>query len=350
MNTDRIYGIDILRTLCFIAIIIFHSSWIIWLNPSGPPNPLPTSIWRFAEFYARALDFSGFSILFFTSFLIGYKENAYKKLYWLPFFLIGSWILFSFCTFLKEKEFSLEWDIHPLIAVGMVTGQWILRRKKNLVFALISIAMLLCPFWKFSFFSVFPLPIKEILVGVCPQDYADWPLLPWVGLLWLGMLSGSFVKKNEPHFFYFHKFEPFFFTLICFYFWNFKDVYFQTKLGDGWSCYNFRQEPYVFWAHFLLWLALLRLCFYKNVQLFFARISFIRFLSTLEINRNFFLAYMLHYLVMFTLVGLARPWEEGSPLWKIDVVLLAILPITELSCRLVLRKMSVFRKDANVQV
>ena len=66
---QRLLGLDLIRLLCFVGIVIFHSTWVIWKDPFGPPDPLPTAIWNYALLYMRVFAFSGFVIIFLTSFL-----------------------------------------------------------------------------------------------------------------------------------------------------------------------------------------------------------------------------------------------------------------------------------------
>ena len=117
----RLYGLDLIRTLAFLAILIFHWSWAVWIDPSGPPNPMPTSLGALANTYARAFSFSGFTIVFLSFFLIGYRGSSYRKKNWLPVFFLAGFLLFSLCTFLKERGFPFTWDIYPLLVVGILS-------------------------------------------------------------------------------------------------------------------------------------------------------------------------------------------------------------------------------------
>ncbi len=336
---QRIYGFDLIRLIAFQAIIIFHCSWAIWLNPSGPPDPLPTPIWRFMEVYARMFSFSGFVIVFMTSFLLGIKESDYRKKFWLPIFLLGGWLLFWFCTYLKEKDlFIFQWDIYPFLVVGWLSGRWILncQRKLRVAFAILSVVLLCIPFWKIQSARQLPFWLGQILVGLCPEDYADWPILPWIALIWLGMLVGHFMRARKrvgQLFFAFYKVEYFIAGLMIPAFLSLRARYFVTRLGDGWSCFTFRQELWVFWTHMLFWMGLLRLSLHPVVQNTLAASKIVRMLSSLAINRHFFLAYLGHYLLIFALIGLWDPQQTADNKLFLDSIVLLVLPLSEIFAR-----------------
>lgn len=335
----RFYGLDLIRSIAFLAIIVFHGTWSLWLDPSGPPDPFPTRIWRFFEFYARTFAFSGFTILFLTSFLVGFKENAYKKKYWLPFFLLLGWMFFSFCTFLKEKTYSFSWDIYPLLGIGFLSGFILLKQSRILKLLILSLSLstLMIPIWELDIFYKAPVFLQRVLIGQCPEDYADWPLIPWISLIWLGLLLGQWTqeqsRKYSWEFFRFRKLEIPLGIFILFCYWVHKDTYFYTQLGDGWACYTFRQSPYKFWTHLLFWALCIRVSLNPSVQNFLSQFKFLRFISRLYINRYFFLSYLTHYLVLFTLIGLLDPEQKAQTGWILDTIILLTMPLTEILTR-----------------
>lgn len=338
-NRLRIYGFDLIRITAFIAIIAFHSSWVVYLDVNGAPDPLPTFSTHLAELYSRALSFSGFVVILLSSFLIGMRSGKYAKSFWLPFFLFFGWGVFCFLTYVKEKEFSFEWDIYPLLAIGLFTGGFLLKQSKavRIFFTALSVLMLCIPFWKIGWFYTLPFYVGQIFVGQCPQDYADWPIFPWVGLMWLGMLGGSLtqdaVDKNFD--FRFRKWEAFAAFGILFYLYQFRGAYYHTPLGNGWACHNFRQEPQAFWAHLLFWIALIRISLNPTVNTFLSKRRFVHFISNLAMNRHFFLAYLLHYIVLFAISGFLEA-EQNPTLFVIDVITILEVPVTELCTRFII--------------
>ncbi len=332
---ERIYAFDWIRLLAFQAIIIFHASWAIWLDPSGPPRPLPTAIWRFMNDYARVFAFSGFVIVFMTSFLFGRKEHGDSKTRWLPYFMFVGWILFWLCTYFKEKTlWVFQWDIYPLIIVGWLSGRCILKQSLHVrrLFIVISVLMLCLPLWKLQNVWDLPFWLRQILFGLCPEDYADWPLLPWVALLWLGLLLGNFVQLEQKSGLSLHlrRWEYPLIALVLVALFSFRDRYFRTELGDGWSCYSFRQEPWVFWSHMLFWMSLMRLAMCPQVQKLLAASRVAQGISSLAINRHFFLAYLWHYLLLFSLLAFFDPEQRADNMWFLDALIITLLPLTEL--------------------
>lgn len=353
---QRLLGLDLIRLLCFVGIVVFHSTWVIWKGPFGPPDPLPTAIWTYALLYARVFAFSGFVIVFLTSFLIGTSWGAERKCGWgrvrtsarislAPklYFILGAWLTFCLCVYLREGVFHLMWDVYPLLFVGIVSGRTLLRfpSKRLGFFVMIAGAMLSVPFWTFSVEKLLPFWWGEVFFGHCPEDYADWPLLPWIGLVWLGMIGGKTfaekLKESGGSAFRFRKSEWLIWGPGLCMFIVFSDAYFHTLLGDGWACYTFRQSPPVFWGHFLFWAFLVRLSFHPRVQRFLNETRLFTWVSHLAISRSFYLAYLTHFLLIFALVGLLDPQQKAEAPWVLNAILLLNLPLTEILVRFVPR-------------
>ena len=350
-SPTRYLGLDLLRLISFQAIVVYHAAWVLWSSPLGPPDPLPTAIWQLSSIYARSFAFSGFTIAFLCSFLSGFHQRISEKRAWLPAFLLFGWVVFCFCTSLKEvNEFHLTWDIYPLLAFGFLTGRIFGHApvKLRVSMLLVCFALLWVPFWELGWGEHLPLWAEEVLVGRCPQDYADWPILPWLFLIWSGVLSGSLarysVDMHGPTVMRVRRGEPLLWVGIVVVFIHFSGAYYHTSVGNGWSCFTFRQEPKLFWAHFLFWALLMRLSLILGVQRYLTSLAWVRWLSNMAISRRFFVAYLLHFLVMFALIGTLTSDVRAVPLWLADVVVLAVLPFTELSNR-TMGKLTSLRKS-----
>lgn len=340
VNT-RYLAIDLLRLLIFQAIVIYHSSWIIWISSYGPPDPFPTPIWRAASIFARALAFSGFTLAFLCSFLFGFKNKSSSKKSWIFLFLALGWLIYCFCVYFKELgKFHLMWDIYPLLCVGFLTGQFFLKRSVRFQVFLVFLFLLglSIPFWRIGL--KFTPWLAEVLIGRCPFDYADWPILPWIFLIWLGLIIGNLVNrgvvKYGNNFLVYRSKEYFFWVFIVIVFIPFSGSYYKTLLGDSWACFTFRQSPVIFFSNFFFWVLIIRIALIPSVQSWLSRNKIALWLSNLSINRHFFLAYLIHYVVLISLVGLLSTYH-GLPLWATDFIVLFTLPITEIWIRALLK-------------
>lgn len=336
MSKERIYGLDLIRLIAFPAIVIYHFSWVFWFEP---PDPYPLPL-RILELYARFFSFSGFIVVFLSSFLIGFKSGEYKKHSWLPFFLLGAWFIFCFLTYLKEGDSNIDWDIYPLLLVGIVSGRLLLKQTRfsQNAFLVFSLFLLLFPVWEFQNSFNLPPYLGRTLFGQCPEDYSDWPIFPWVGLMWLGMIGGSRMREGmqKGWDFGFRKWEYPLGIFLFAYFWQFKGAYFSVKLGDAWACFTFRQSPLIFWAHMLFWMALIRISFEPRVQNALKQNRYVLALSNLRISRYFFLSYILHYIIFFTLEAIFDLRMHPEKVLIVDSIGFFTIPLTELSARGVL--------------
>lgn len=342
---QRWLGIDLIRLVAFGAITVYHASFVLWLAPEGPPSPLPTPLWDAALKYARLFAFSGFTLAFLCSFLFGFNHRASRKRKWLPLFLLLGWITFSLCVQLRDLgTMRLAWDIYPLLAIGFTLGSWLItqRQATKLFAALVSVATLWIPFWKLGLEKTITTNpyFLEVLVGRCPADYADWPVLPWLALILLGVLAGDSLRAlifaQGLQILKVHRSEVGIWIALSAFFLTAPLAYYSTPLGDSWSCFNFRQDPQVFWARFSGCLLTLRIAFLPQLQAFLVRQSWARFISGLAISKHFFLAYLIHFVVLFALVGALSPDVYNPPPWLADLVLIACLPLTELATRAII--------------
>lgn len=339
MSHERILGIDCIKTFLFLCIYLFHMHDFFYaLDPSSFFHS-PPIFWQLGELVARLGAFAGFATLALTFFLFGMKRSL-PSFWFILVILPCFWLVFCAITALKDLNTpSLIWDIYPLIFVSFLAIAFIeLFSLPTLeaFFAILSAILLIFPPRELSFLS--PGFMKEMLIGLCPIDYADWPLLPWIGLSYLGYYVGKFAKKHARRLAkaYCWEYGVGFFILVNLYLH--RKAYFATPLNMSWACYNFHRQADDFWAHLLFWALLVRLSLLAKVQQALAGSLWCRWPSKLAINQSFYLAYFLHYIVLFSLLGILRSHELASNACALNATLFFGPILTEgLS-----RKMQVF--------
>lgn len=300
---ERWLGIDLLRTLSFLAIVIFHTANAVF------PEGAPYENWRgtffeWQQIYARLIPFSGFTIVAIHSFLFGLKSQPTASSRWKWIFL-GSVILFLSYGNPLEGDFFWEWDIYQYLIFAFlalfVCSKW---RFSFIPLFLTSFLFLWVPFWKFPS-EFLPEVAKHALVGVCDgEGRGGWPLLPWIGLpvfffSW-GKLQSRLSLGSKELFLWGFLF------LCAVPFWG---SYFSVDTGKGFYCFIFRQEPWIFWAHFL-WIAVfLRWAVVRPQDFQFRPVAWV---SRWKMNSKFVWAYLVHLVLIQGVMGIA-PWVGENP-------------------------------------
>jgi len=337
ISSERVFGLDLVRTISFYTIAAHHFTVTLWKTPGNfSPYRYSSTIWNLIEEEARLLSFSGHTVLFLTSLLIAYTaKNHEKALRIIPILLI-MWFLSSLFD-ASSDSFFFAWDIFPLIAVGMGLSYFFtLLFPKPISFWLLSVLgflLMSVPFWRFQVLQQLPLYPRHILIGDCPNDLSDWPILPWVGLVLWGYGIGCLIKEYPTKLAQFSKKELYAWTLLLAWTPMYWGTYYKMLLGSHYSCESMRQEPVAFLAHLFGIMFILRLCFLQIVNNFFKRFSLARFISGLEININFGMAYFYHFILISMLIYIFNPTLAASP-WFSAFISFLLLPLTEISLRL----------------
>jgi len=341
LPSSRYLGLDLIRLFFFVSIIIFHATWFFWPQEEGPPFPAETFLWEWYLKVARTGAFGGFAILFLSSFLYG----ARGKFSFIPrsrllFFVFG-WASFSWMLQWRElTEFHWAWDIYPLLLSGFITAPWVLRQGTWIIY--FSGGLLSLPLWNWV---RLPFPwLQEALIGQCPQDYADWPLLPWIALLWLGARLGMWAKNQDPDkLSHWNPKEKWIWIPVSIGFFSSATTYYQTPGGDAWACYTFRQSPWDFWMHLLFLGFLMRISLLDIAQQKLYGNPISQFLSSLALHRRFYLAYYVHYVAIF-LVEVIRKNPASWPYdhWVLNLSIPFVCLVTESICRIVSTQLSTY--------
>ncbi|MBL7542426.1 MAG: DUF1624 domain-containing protein [Bdellovibrionaceae bacterium] len=341
-NSERIFGLDLIRTLSFFTIASHHFVYSLWHIPLVfSPYRETSTIWYWFEAYARALSFSGQTILLMTTLLIAITATNHEKALRLVPIMLVLWVLSCYFDATPDS-FFFAWDIFPLIALGLAGCFFIVRifPKQPWVLPLLGLTLLAFPFWTFPSLQNLPLYTRHILIGDCHHDLSDWPVLPWIGLVFFGYGIGCLAKLHAARLRQFSWNE--FYVWIPLLIWTplYWGAYYSMRIGAHFSCDAMRQEPIAFLAHMFGILFVIRICFLKAVNEWLKKKCIVRFVSRLEININFGIAYFFHFILISGLIYLLNPSLARSPGLSFCVAF-SLLPLTELSLRML--KQIVFR-------
>jgi hypothetical protein len=329
----RLYGLDLLRFLAYIAIGSYHTYWFFSSQIHSFPSGYPSWLCTFLRIYTRYFAFSGFIIVILSSFLLGSSPKTLLSRKRLFVGFLFAWLFFSVALALLERtELYPAWDIYPLFFVSLLPAYFLFREPLKplaITLASLSACFLFLPYWQWGLFSKAPTYLQELLVGRCPDDYADWPVLPWTFLIWFCFWGGR-VLAQKNLIWPFHKAECFIWPVGFYFFWIHRLAYFQVPLSEQWSCYLFRQEPVAFFGHFMFWAFWIRLSCLQSVQNYLASLAWVRWLAKLAINQHFFKVYLAQYAIILSLVGLYRGFHHSGYRPPYDLALLSALIAPEL--------------------
>jgi uncharacterized membrane protein len=343
-TVPRYHGLDLIRLLSFIAICIFHITFIHYFTASIEIAQ-HSVIFTLMEYFARSLAFSGFTVAALTSALTALSGQGLKKRLRLFTFLVFGWCVFS--VLIERGDMLLMWDIYPLIFVGILsaTAAETLHPWGSRALGIVGLMMLWVPFWELRQLVTLPHELKVALgFGDCQVDQVEWPVLPWIGLIWLGYAIGQSLREIWQT----KRSDALRLTLAEGAVWGILlaastaefGAFYHINLGEFFACEAYRQTPLTWWAHMLWPLFALRLSVEPRVQSWLARRTLCRLVSGLAVSRKFWIAYITSYLLahVISAVGTATGLEQTE--WRVPATIafgLAYFPLIEYVTRLVLR-------------
>ncbi len=329
----RIHGLDLIRTLSFIAISQHHFSVKIWNLPAFSPFVNKIFAWRILEAYSRLISFSGHTVLLMSTALIAMTSRSHEKALKMIPILLGLWLVSSAVDYSDDSLF-FAWDIFPLIAVGLTLAVVFYKyaRGPGLLFPFVGFVFLCIPFWKIETLNSLPLFFRQMIVGDCSLDLSDWPILPWVGLVFLGYGLGEWIKSlGEKTLSFFKNEKLFWFLLLAWtpFFWG---PYYSMVVGNRYSCEAMRQEPIVFFAHILPVMFLMRMSLLNQIRRRLEKSDLMAKISNLEINQNFGIAYFFHFFLIDLYAHIKTDLLLQNPFLAMAAAI-SLLPLTEISLR-----------------
>lgn len=330
MKQMRLYSIDFLRLLSMVAIAHFHTHEFFFYNDQHLLRN-QSFFNTLLEPYSRVMSFSGFSIVVLSFFLLGYQgldQQKWKKL--ILICLVG-FVVILIAGF--DQSFYVEWDIYCYILSSVLILRILSWRRWVLKFsALVSLLALCLP--REIYLSI---PGKDLFFyNALFGDYetlgaGSWPLIPWVGLPILFYYIGLWCRENRSRLDSLHKFEPVFWFILALLTIPQLGGYYLVPIGPNFYNYTFNRGTLFLWSHIFWLIFLVRLSFIAKFNHYFLNNPYTGWISKLELNKSFFLFYIVHLLVISLFSNLAD-YFLSHPMW-IDVFLLGLFPLTEILCK-----------------
>lgn len=324
----RLLGVDLVRTVSFLCIAIYHAYATFIYVPYQASAWLGTAM-PLIHALPRALPFSGFTVVAIFSFLAGLRARPISLRRPLLVVLPGLVLLFLAYSDLAARELFWEWDIYHFLLVALAS-LLVLSRSAQLTYAFgaLGAILLLLPLWDWIPAEGLPLVLAHALVGICDTEgRGGWFLLPWIGLPWAFLAMGRLLGARPP----LRRAELAAWALPLLAGTLTWGAYWGVDIGPGFYCFIFRQPPHVFWGHFLWITFALRLAADPRVQARLERMPLALWLGSLAINRRFGLAYLAHLALLWAGESWLKPGLGPRPAFYLYVLLL--LPVTELGTR-----------------
>lgn len=332
-TASRIEGFDLIRTLSFFTIATHHFGSKLWNLPLFTPFAESNKIWKILEVNAHLLSFSGQTILFLTTFLMALTSSLHEKAKKMIPILFLLWIVSNSFDYTPDT-FFFSWDIFPLIAVGLIGVLFFyqLIPKARLALPTIGFILLSIPFWRSETLNAIPLFFRQILIGDCINDLSDWPILPWIGLVFVGYGLGFLAKEYQKGLLHFFKNEKYFWSVLLIWTPIYWGAYYVMPLGNRFACEGMRQEPLAFLAHLFSIIFLMRIMMLEKIRQKLKSSPWIVRISNLEINQNFGIAYFFHFFLIDLIIYFAQAQIANSPNLSAAIAI-GLLPLTEISLR-----------------
>ena len=324
----RWFGIDVVRLASFIAILDLHFTSRMSDSFHDPyPNHLG---WYVLAQYARVLAFSGFTMVFIFSALTGVRGKSLETMKRPLSIILLGWVVFIiFEIAFDHAPLFLLWDVYPLLGLGIWTSLLFCQGnpKRGRILAAFGFLFLCIPFWKMQFLSRLPFMVAPAIVGLCDKDLADWPILPWIGLIWLGYGIGLSIRHTQQ--FALRRLEMSIWALLLASSLPFVGRFTHTDIGGGFSCFIYRQGPWHFFLNMLWPIFFMRVSLDPKVQGVLETIPLVRWISSLKLSKQFGPAFLLHQLLIWTVSVLWLDLLNRSAGFSF-LICISILPITEL--------------------
>jgi hypothetical protein len=352
-QVTRFLGLDIVRLVSFIAILIFHISFVHFYSPSiesAAEHPLI----KMLETYARTFSFSGFTIVFLTSLLTAYSGKGLAKRGRLMIFLIFGWAIFS-ALMAGSGNLLLTWDVYPLILVGILTATlaemgapWFSR-----ILAILGLALLFVPFWEWSQPLWMSTDLATVMgFGDCTQHLIEWPVLPWIGLVWGGYGVGQGLREMRQAerlmALRMSPVESLTWAVVLMASLPQLGAFFDIRLGRYFACDAYRQPPLTWWSHLLWVFFAVRLSVEPRIAAWCTSNSLCMRIGNLAISRKFWVAYFCSYLLGFIASELGTASQVEQTSWRLEAIAfvgIAYIIGTEFLTRIVLFLGDVFLEN-----
>lgn len=199
----RFWELDFLRGIAIIMMVIFHLLWDLnyfnFLEIS-----LYTGFWGYFQKATAGL----FLFLVGVVLTISYnrrKENSVQKFLKRGLLVFGAGLILTIFTLIAFPEQFIYFGILHLIGVSIILSIPLINRKYlNLVVGLIIISL-------GTFVNLFSLKVPYMVwlgLDMPTQTLDFFPVIPWFGVVLLGLFAGNMLYENGARKIEIQKEEP----------------------------------------------------------------------------------------------------------------------------------------------
>lgn len=331
MSKPRYYLFDLIRSLAILLIVTYHCHENIFHTTDFYHN-VDESIYGLILPVARFFSTSGIVAITISAFLIGFNR---RPLPWriIIYALVGMFFVGWTQSGTFFSTFFWEWDVYQYIFLSFISLAPI-SRNRNLMLLTFFVGIILMSqnWWTFAWTQQLPFTARHILIGVCDHLRAGWPLLPWLGLVWIYYGLGYITSEKYLLLLSrWHKYEWIIWGVPAVWCLQYIGAYFPVKLDSEFYCFIFRRGMDIFWGNWFWLTLLMRLAFLKAFNSWLTEKRWVINLSNLHWNKHFGRVYLIQFFWL-AIGGLFTEAIEETPRF-FDVYFISVLLLSELSSR-----------------
>ncbi|HIH37928.1 DUF1624 domain-containing protein [Candidatus Woesearchaeota archaeon] len=187
---QRFWEIDALRGIAIFMMVIYHTLYDLAVFGQVSIDVLH-GFWRY---FARATAILFLLLLGISAAVSLQRGRAHKVFFKRGLIVFGWGMLITLVTYLLLHEGFVIFGILHLIGISIILLPFFHDKK---VFTSLTIILLLVLPFLFPFIQAGSIPL--IPFGLPPSDFYSvdyYPLIPWFGVILLGLLAGNFLYHN----------------------------------------------------------------------------------------------------------------------------------------------------------
>ncbi len=193
-DKGRIVALDIARTVALGGMVVFHFTFDLMLFGHVPAGTVFTGFW---PYFARAIAGS-FVFLAGVSLWLAHRQAIRWPAFWRRLAVVaGAAALVTAATYVALGDAYIRWGILHAIAAGSLLGILFLRAPLILI-ALAAAACFAAPLYLRTAAFNSPWLLWVGLSTEVPPMVDYEPLLPWFGLILLGLIAARLMAPVWP--------------------------------------------------------------------------------------------------------------------------------------------------------
>jgi len=310
---QRLFLLDIFRYVLVFAIVAFHLYEFTFDSDAFPIEFSKFLIFDKVSFICRFLTFGGQSLIALSVFLLGFKQIDNSKLIKLFLIFALGYIAVVFSFYDVENRKLIDWDLYPFLIISFLSIL-ILQKYAFLVkyFCIIGVSLFLLPYRELAM-ALTESWAKEAIFGICHNDhFTSWPLVPWIGMIWIFYGLGELAMKHHDVLKKITKMEVIVYSVILFVAIPQLRYFGSVPVSSRLYCFVQLAPPLVTASFLALTLIVIRFSLVHNINQFIGDRKYLNFFTQSFWSQNLGIAYIVHLVYIgwvsdFKEVYLAKP-------------------------------------------